>query len=1185
MDDELELAAAFDEFLRSSSSAASSAGSAAPAAGDFDAAQSRPAKADVIRLLHEVFRSPASGPAATLDPAAAVNADSALETPQSIGRFKIERLLGSGAFGSVYLAHDPVLGRLVALKVIHRHLLNDQSVRRRVLREREVMARLQHPNVVPVWDAGEERDLLYIVSEYCPGPTLAQWLAERRRQAQATAKQVAKQSDDTARRADVSAAFCADPQQAARWILALADAVHHSHERGIIHRDLKPGNVLLEQRPVFSATAQRRKSGRKAALEADAPADVPSDKPADWSPRLSDFGLAKYFRLHQDETRTGLFVGSLEYASPEQVRGQIDAIGPGSDIYSLGVVLFELLTGTLPHAAESDYDLARKICEQDAAFSPPDRRRLPRDLQAITLRALQRNPEDRYRTAAELREDLQRYLSNQFVVARHAPISERCARWARQHPTVAALSVLCVLFASLLVTVLVVHNRQLEDYSEQLVEALVHAHVQRGEAHAQRHAAAEMQLRAEESEKLARAVGYHANMRLAFEAWEKSNWADARSILDRAAADAPALLGVEWHWLDRELNARYRRFPTLDNPASGLVYQPSRRAVITIGDAGRVQWWGLMSRSLLSEFHARPGAHALALSPDESLLALPFRKETDSSASSLQLWKVGREAPQELEQHFHPTTIESIEFSPDGQWLASGPRYEPVIVSNLDTGDAFAIPTRRRNRQLAFSPSGDRLAVVADNRRIEIHELSTRQCAAVLENFDTTITSHTWLPNREVLAVNTRGPGHIDLFSTLTGKRMHTFAAGVVGETMAASADGKHLALCSGEGTVCIQKIPYFKAVAAREPPRVQELDKPPIQILSGVITAATFVDKTELVAADEDGNLVWLSSTAHAFRRRLDSRGLWKNVRWESNERFSVFSEIGPAVSFGISSHGRRRLEMPVEAPLKSITSADGRLHAVYSAEGDVWMGEQLTAEPRLRTRVERGNAPGHFVLIRDAAFSPDGRFLYATGENNRLTAWHTADGSLAWQKTLTNSGVALAIDPATQRLFLGGDFETLKVWNAESGELIEEYSGGNGTAALTIDVRRRRLLSGHSDGTLRIHSLNEANKHSVHRGHFCTVTAVTQTPDGQTIITGDERGRIRLWQSDGQPYGVIYQSAMPDGRVEGFAWSPDGRHFAAVLCNAATASEVVFWENPQLDVAPGPVAAAAADEADSSL
>ncbi|MGN6135226.1 MAG: protein kinase domain-containing protein, partial [Aureliella sp.] len=159
MDDELELAAAFDEFLRSSSSAASSAGSAAPAAGDFDPAQSRPAKADVIRLLHEVFRSPASGPAATpdasADPAAAVNADSALETPQSIGRFKIERLLGSGAFGSVYLAHDPVLGRLVALKVIHRHLLNDQSVRRRVLREREVMARLQHPNVVPVWDAGE----------------------------------------------------------------------------------------------------------------------------------------------------------------------------------------------------------------------------------------------------------------------------------------------------------------------------------------------------------------------------------------------------------------------------------------------------------------------------------------------------------------------------------------------------------------------------------------------------------------------------------------------------------------------------------------------------------------------------------------------------------------------------------------------------------------------------------------------------------------------------------------------------------------------------------------------------------------------------------------------------------------------------------------------------------------------
>ncbi|MGN6547195.1 MAG: protein kinase domain-containing protein, partial [Aureliella sp.] len=166
-DEALERSAAYDELLRSGLSAA------ACSTDDFDAETGSegadvPA-AGIIRLLHEVFRGPRGGQVPDREPPL-----------ERVGRFIIHRMLGRGAFGRVYLAHDPILRRQVALKVFHQHLLADESTRRHVLREREIMARLQHPNIVPVWEAGEENELLYISSEYCAGPTLDEWLADRK---------------------------------------------------------------------------------------------------------------------------------------------------------------------------------------------------------------------------------------------------------------------------------------------------------------------------------------------------------------------------------------------------------------------------------------------------------------------------------------------------------------------------------------------------------------------------------------------------------------------------------------------------------------------------------------------------------------------------------------------------------------------------------------------------------------------------------------------------------------------------------------------------------------------------------------------------------------------------------------------------------------------------------------------
>ncbi len=622
-------------------------------------------------------------------------ADLRFAEPGKIGRFLILQRLGSGGFGIVYLAEDPILKRRVALKIPRQETLVTPDLQLRFIRESQIAARLTHRHLVPVFEAGHDESMSYQVTEYCAGGNLAEWLRGRTQASRTGDGQLSKKSDilirPTQRRLPMRVAV--------ELMLSLAEGVQFAHEQGILHRDLKPANILLHPKGDWKSESR--------SFDATS---VPGENLCTvFQARIADFGLAKIFDSHGDSTispesacesdlssdvqRTTL-AGTPQYMAPEQISGDTNKIGPRTDIYGLGTILYEILAGVPVFARDSVENLQLQIESAAPRSLRQLRSEVPRDLEAICFKCLEKSVDRRYASAQELVDDLRALQKGESVSARPWPWYEQLAKWTQRRPAVASLLVLLAMLIIGLFSFGAWHLKQLDDANDRLSSTVGDLAIQTENAMLQSR-------RSEDLEWIAQQREYSVSMIQAAEQFGNGKLSSMSSTLQpfhpaaRWISNGSDLSGFAWRYLWnqsqnlRSLNGHSDNIVAASLTSDGTICH-------SISEDGSVRRWDVHSGHLINAATVQNVQRLVSVqfNRDHSR-AILLEEKPDGQGSELICWDV------QLSKELHRIPIQTafrvcISISPDGTWAAFGIMETSTAPCVLTFWDLSTGETRQR---------------------------------------------------------------------------------------------------------------------------------------------------------------------------------------------------------------------------------------------------------------------------------------------------------------------------------------------------------------------------------------------------------------------------------------------------------------------------------------------------------
>jgi WD40 repeat protein len=1059
----------------------------------------------------------------------------------------------------VFLAYDPQLCREVALKVPRPEALATPELRERFGREARAAAALDHPNLVPVYEAGTEGAVFYIASAYCPGKTLAEWLRRR--------------SDPV-------------PFRLAAWLLArLAGGVGHAHSRGVVHRDLKPSNVLLE-----TSGSPPVDDGKRA------------DLGPNFIPRVTDFGLAKIQESTDGTfnagcaTQSGAVVGTPRYMAPEQARGQSHEIGRAADVWALGVILYELLTGRPPFVAETPLEVLEQVRLQEPV--PPRRLtpRCPRDLETICLKCLRKEPARRYPSAEALADDLRRFQAGEPIRARPVGAWERAVKWAERRPAVAGLLAAVVLLTAAGLTGVTWQWLRVEEQKQQVEKAL-------GETDQARRAEKEQKEKVEASD-------YRHRIALAHHEWLAGNVLRAEQLLDECPS---ALRRWEWHYLKRLCHAdlftwsgapgsfgnaafspdgrylagpgrdrtikvwdtatgqEYLGFPGLaGNFAVCVAFSPDGKRLAAA--RGSVRVWEVETGKEVFAALAGDGAngntHAVAFSPDGKRLAAAH------SDNSVRLWDAATgQVAGRLQGH--TAAVLSVAYSPDCRWLATGSLDRTVKLWDASTGAEIRTLPGHGDAvaSVAFSPDGRHLASAGRDRTVKLREAATGNTILTLRGHTAPVSSVAYSPDGLFLASGSADQV-VKVWEASTGQEVRTLRGhqGTVlsvafspaglpafsGQGDNPRAIGQRLASAAADGTVKL-----WDATTDQEARMVPTLPG------SAQLVAPTFSPDGKYLAGPgtADSVQVWDATTGKPVLTLRGHTAAAFSVAYSPDGRRLASGSADGTIKLWEAATGKAIVTLRGHkgAVASLAHSPDGRLLASGSADGTVKLWEASTGR-EVRT------LPGHKEAVLSVVFSPDGRRLVSSSHDRTAKLWDVSTG----EDIHTFLGNPLLIfSPDGKYLAAATGAARARVWEAETGqELFALLPGENIHAnAVAFSPDSQYLAAACTDMTVRVWHAATGKEISRLQGHTELVSSVAYSPDGRRLASGSYGKTVKVWdvststkgqQAGGQELLTLQAHADFIRRV---TFSPDGQRLAAAAGDGTT----TLWEAMPLGQAPG--------------